>query len=142
MKWKKSLQQQQQAFNELQQAYRLKENERNLAAQRIEHLKEKLLSLQQFLDRADGQQKGMQESLSFTSQQISEEEQVLAQLQEEHLKLEQAVQEKAAQLEQARQQVEASRQSYQQTQRKQFDAEKRWQLQIPQWQTYKGLYSN
>jgi len=124
LEMEKSLQQQQQAFNELQQAYRLKENERNLAAQRIEHLKEKLLSLQQFLDRADGQQKGMQESLSFTSQQISEEEQVLAQLQEEHLKLEQAVQEKAAQLEQARQQVEASRQSYQQTQRKQFDAEK------------------
>jgi chromosome segregation protein len=124
LEMEKSLQQQQQAFNELQQAYRLKENERNLAAQRIEHLKEKLLSLQQFLDRADGQQKGMQESLSFTSQQISEEEQVLAQLQEEYQKFEQAVQKKAAQLEQARQQVEASRQSYQQTQRKQFDAEK------------------
>jgi len=120
----KSLQQQQQAFNELQHSYRLKENERNLAAQRIEHLKEKLLSLQQFLDRADGQQKGMQESLLFTSQQINEEEDVLAQLQEEHLQLDQAVQAKALELEQARQQVEASRQLHQQTQRKQFDAEK------------------
>ncbi|MEY3178062.1 MAG: hypothetical protein RJB42_303, partial [Bacteroidota bacterium] len=124
LEMEKSLQQQQLAFNELQQAYRLKENERNLSAQRIEYLKEKLLSLQQFLDRADGQQKGMQESMSFTSQQISEEEQILARLQDEHQTLEKAVQEKTTQLEQARQQVEVSRQSYQQTQRKQFDAEK------------------
>ncbi|MBM3158883.1 MAG: chromosome segregation protein SMC [Bacteroidetes bacterium] len=124
LEMEKGLQQQQQAFNELQQSYRIKENERNLAAQRIEHLKEKLLSLQQFLDRADGQQKGMQESMSFTSQQISEEEQTLVQLQKEHQQLEQAVLEKTAALEQARLQVETARQLYQQTQRKQFDAEK------------------
>jgi len=120
----KSLQQQQQAFNELQHSYRLKENERNLAAQRIEHLKEKLLSLQQFLDRADGQQNSMQESLSFTSQQINAEELILAQLQEEHQQLNQAVEAKTVELEHARQQVEVSRQLHQQTQRKQFDAEK------------------
>lgn len=124
LEMEKGLQQQQQAFNELQQSYRIKENERNLAAQRIEHLKEKLLSLQQFLDRADGQQKGMQESMSFTSQQISEEEQTLVQLQKEHQQLEQTVLEKTAALEQARLQVETARQLYQQTQRKQFDAEK------------------
>lgn len=124
LEMEKNLQQQQQAFNELQQGLRSKENEKNLSAQRIEHLKEKILSLQQFLDRADGQQKGMQESMTFTTQQIKEEERVLARLQEEHHQLEQVVNENNAQLEQARQQVESSRLAFQQTQRKQFDAEK------------------
>jgi chromosome segregation protein len=82
-----------------------------------------MLSLQQFLDRADGQQKGMQESMTFTTQQIKEEEQVLVRLQEEHHQLERVVNENNAQLEQARQQVESSRLAFQQTQRKQFDAE-------------------
>lgn len=124
LEMEKSLQQQQHAFNDLQQGLRSKENDKNLAAQRIEYLKDKLLSLQQFLDRADGQQKGMQESMSFTTQQIQEEEQTLARLQEEHQKLETIVKENSAQLEEARQHVELSRQVYQQTQRKQFDAEK------------------
>ena len=74
LEMEKSLQQLQHHFNELQQTLRGKENERNLAAQRIEHLREKLNGLQQFLDRASGQQKGMLESVSFTEKQIQEEE--------------------------------------------------------------------
>ena len=125
LEMEKSLQQLQHHFNELQQTLRGKENERNLAAQRIEHLREKLNGLQQFLDRASGQQKGMLESVSFTEKQIQEEEKSLQELEGELQKLEQVVQEQSFKLEEGRKGLDQIRQAYQQTQRDQFDAEKK-----------------
>ncbi len=121
----KALQQLQQEFNELQQTLRGKENDKNLAVQRIEYLSEKLNGLQQFLDRAAGQQKGMLESVAFTEKQIGEEEKVIQGLELELLKLSQAVQEKTENLENSRKEVDRIRQSFQQTQRDQFEAEKK-----------------
>lgn len=125
LEMEKSLQQLQHDFNELQQVLRGKENERNLAAQRIEHLREKLNGLQLFLERAGGQQKGMLESVAFTENQIQEEEKVLQHLELELQRLSQAAQEQSVNLEICRKEVDRIRLSYQQTQRDQFDAEKK-----------------
>lgn len=125
LEMEKSLQQLQHQFNELQHALRGKENEKNLAAQRIEYLREKLVGLQQFLERADGQLKGMMESGSFTTQQIQEEEKALQQLESELQQLAQVVQQKTGLLDSCRSMVDTTRQSYQQTQRDQFEAEKK-----------------
>jgi len=121
----KALQQLQHEFNDLQQALRSKENDKNLAVQRIEYLNEKLSGLQQFLDRSAGQQNGMLESIAFTEKQIGDEEKVIQGLELELLKLSQAVQEKIENLENSRKEVDRIRQSFQQTQRDQFDAEKK-----------------
>ncbi len=121
----KALQQLQHEFNDLQQALRSKENDKNLAVQRIEYLNEKLSGLQQFLDRSVGQQNGMLESIAFTEKQIGDEEKVIQGLELELLKLSQAVQEKTENLEYSRKEVDRIRQSFQQTQRDQFDAEKK-----------------
>src|SRR3954469_9316826 len=67
----------QQGFNELVQQVRTKENEKNLASQRLEYLRERETSLSQFLSKAEGQITGIEESISFTQQQITEEDQVL-----------------------------------------------------------------
>ena len=56
---------------------RTKENDKNLAAQRLEHLKERETSLKDFLQKAEGQLKGIDESIGFTQLQVEEEENVL-----------------------------------------------------------------
>ena len=48
----KALQAMQHSFNEMQQQVRSKENDKNLSAQRLEHLKEKETSLKSFLEKA------------------------------------------------------------------------------------------
>ena len=53
-------------FNDLVQTLRTKENEKNLASQRLNFLKEKENSLQEFLTKSEGQLKGMEESIAFT----------------------------------------------------------------------------
>ncbi len=59
----KELQSMQHSFNELVQSVRSKENEKNLAAQRLEYLKEKETSLKDFLQKAEGQIKGIEKAL-------------------------------------------------------------------------------
>src|SRR5204863_1252494 len=79
----KELQSMQHAFNEMLQTVRSKENDKNLAAQRLEHLKEKETSLNDFLQKAEGQQKGIEESISFTQVQIEDEVKALDNLNEQ-----------------------------------------------------------
>ena len=120
----KELQKMQHDFNELLQTVRTKENEKNLAAQRIEHLKEKDSSLRGFLGRAEGQLSGIEESIGFSEKQIVEEKNQLDTLAKE---LAQRTEELNAQrivLDEKRAAVDQLRQQYQQTQRQQFDAEK------------------
>ena len=69
----RALQSMQHGFNELVQTVRTKENEKNLAAQRLEYLKEKETSLKEFLQKAEGQLKGIDESIAFTNNQVKEE---------------------------------------------------------------------
>nr|HPN59615.1 AAA family ATPase [Chitinophagaceae bacterium] len=65
----RQLQSMQHQFNEMLQTVRSKENDKNLSAQRLEHLHEKEGSLGEFLQKAEGQLKGIEESIGFTSLQ-------------------------------------------------------------------------
>jgi chromosome segregation protein len=115
----------QQGFNELVQTVRTKENEKNLASQRLEYLRERETSLSQFLSKAEGQISGIEESISFTQQQITEEEQVLVNFTAQLEELRAQVDEKRVVLDENRSSLNALRTSYQQVQRSQFDAEKK-----------------
>ena len=121
----KELQAMQHAFNEMLQNVRGRENERNLSAQRLEHLKEKESSLREFLQKAGGQQKGIEESIGFTRNQVAEEQGVLNGLNQQLENLRSEVESKRMVLEERRKTLENLRQENQQIQRNQFDAEKR-----------------
>ena len=82
MTQEKALQQQQHNFNELVQQLRGKENEKNLASQRLHYLKEKDASLKEFLERANGQLKNIEDSIQYTQLQHQKEEEALQQLKE------------------------------------------------------------
>lgn len=121
----KELHNRQQHFNELMQTVRTKENEKNLAAQRLEHLQERETSLSGFLQRAEGQIKGIEESIGFTQQQLSNEEETFTDYtsQLEDLRLE--VNAKRKVVDESRAALNNMRTAYQQVQRSQFDAEKK-----------------
>ncbi len=69
----RALQSMQHTFNDLMQSLRAKENEKNLASQRLNFLKEKEGSLQEFLLKGEGQLGGLEESIVFTRNQVQEE---------------------------------------------------------------------
>ncbi|MFL5740004.1 MAG: chromosome segregation protein SMC [Flavisolibacter sp.] len=119
------LHQLQQSFNELVQTVRTRENEKNLATQRLEYLRERESSLTQFLSRAEGQISGIEESIAFTQRQINEEEEMLSGLTGQLEELRAQVDEKRAVLDEHRHSLNTLRSSYQQVQRSQFDAEKK-----------------
>jgi len=78
----KVLQSMQYEFNVLQQDVRGKENEKNLATQKLHYLKEKENNLKDFLSKAEGQLKGIAESIEFSELQVAEEESKLNELEE------------------------------------------------------------
>ncbi len=121
----RELQTMQHAFNDLVQSVRGKENDKNLAAQRLEHLKEKETSLKDFLQKAEGQINGIEESIGFTQLQIEEEEKALSGLHSQLEQLRSEVDTKRAVLDDKRSIVNILRADYQQVQRSQFEAEKK-----------------
>ncbi|MEO7923762.1 MAG: chromosome segregation protein SMC [Chitinophagaceae bacterium] len=121
----KALQQMQHAFNDLLQTVRSKENDKNLSAQRLEHLKEKESSLKDFLQKAEGNLKGIEESIAFTGMQVEEEEKSLSGLNQQLEQLRQEVDAKRNVLDDKRRSLDTLRQENQQVQRSQFDAEKK-----------------
>lgn len=121
----KELQAMQHAFNDLVQQVRTKENDKNLAAQRLEHLKEKETSLQDFLQKAEGQLSGVEESIRFTEVQVEDEVKSLENLGEQLQQLQNEASAKKELLDEKRRMVDSLRSEYQQVQRNQFDAEKK-----------------
>ncbi|PHX74759.1 MAG: chromosome segregation protein SMC [Chitinophagaceae bacterium] len=120
----KSLQQLQQAFNELINQIRTKENEKNLADQQLKYLKEKETSLNDFLSKAGGQSAGLEESIRFTHVQIAEEEAKLSELQQRIDGLKTQVDQNRQAFDEKRILVDELRRKNQQVQRNQFEAEK------------------
>jgi chromosome segregation protein len=120
----RQLQALQHAFNELVQQLRNKESEKNLVSQRLNFLQEKESNLQDFLSKGTGQVRGLEESVHFTENQVSEEDVKLHQL--------------LLNLEELREKTELARTSFgsmkllldqlrsehAQAQRRQFDSEK------------------
>src|SRR5215203_455245 len=79
----RALQSMQHSFNDLLQTLRGKENDKNLASQRLKFLQEREHSLQDFLDKSEGQLKGLEESITFTQSQVGDEQDKLESLQQE-----------------------------------------------------------
>lgn len=116
----------QQTYNELVQQVRTRENEKNLATQRLEYLRERETSLTLFLNKAEGQITGIDESITFTKMQIEEEEAKLSELNGQLEELRSQVDARRNVLDENRSNMNTLRSAYQQVQRSQFDAEKRW----------------
>ena len=121
----KALQQQQHVFNELNNTVRLKENEKNLSAQRLQYLTERETSLKDFLLKAEGQLKGIEESIVFTKQQIHDEDIKLGEQKEQLEELKENAEEKRKTFDAKRTAVDALRQEQILLQRNHFDAEKK-----------------
>ena len=121
----KILQEQQYNFNELVQQLRVKENEKNLASQRLHYLKEKDTSLKEFLTRATGQLKNIEDSIQYTQLQHQKEEEALQQLKDKLDAARLETDAKRTLLDQKRSSTDKVRGTHLQTQRKQFDAEKK-----------------
>ncbi len=121
----RQLQSMQHAFNDMMQTVRTKENEKNLSAQRLEHLREKETSLKDFLQKAEGNLKGIDESIGFTNMQVEEEQQLLEKLNAQLAQLHTDVDAKRQVLDEKREALNSLRSEYQQVQRSQFDAEKK-----------------
>lgn len=121
----RSLQQQQHAFNELNNTVRLRENEKNLSSQRLQYLKERETSLKDFLLKAEVQLKGINESIVFTTQQVTDEEQKLAEQKQQLESLKQNAEDKRKIFDEKRAAVDVLRQEQMTLQRNHFDAEKK-----------------
>lgn len=121
----RELQAMQHAFNEIQQQVRTKENEKNLAAQRLEHLKERETGLREFLQKADGQMKGIEESIAFTQEQVKEEEAALEGLNTQLSTMREEMDARRIVMDEKRVALDGLRAEYQQVQRNQFEAEKK-----------------
>jgi chromosome segregation protein len=121
----KALQLQQHHFNELLQELRSKENDKNLATQRLNFLRERETNLHEFLNRSEIQLKGLDESISFTSSQIQEEKQKLDALQQQLQQLKETVDANRKIFDEKRSGIEQLRSEIHNTQRNQFEAEKK-----------------
>lgn len=121
----KELQVLQHSFNEMLQSLRAKENDKNLSVQKLEHLKERENSLQEFLQKAGGQLSGIEESIAFTRMQVEEEEKSFTALNDQLVQLRSEMDAKKLVMDEKRAALETLRTGYQQVQRNQFDAEKK-----------------
>lgn len=121
----RALQSMQHEFNDLLQNLRSKENERNLATQKLHYLKEKETSLKDFLEKASGQLKTIGDSIEYTQMQVGEEEARLSELQDRVETAKMDIEDKRRLFDERRSGVDALRNQYQQIQRNQFDAEKK-----------------
>lgn len=120
----RELQSLQHAFNDLLNNLRTRENEKNLASQRLQYLGEREKSLQEFLEKAEGQLKGIEESIQFTSQQIGDEELKGLELIEKVDQGKESVEEKRRIFDEQRAAIDLLRRDNQALQRQQFEAEK------------------
>ncbi len=121
----RALQTMQHAFNDLLQNLRTKENEKNLAGQRLNFLNERMSSLEDFLNKSEGQLKGLEESILFTEQQGLEEQGKLEGLQQQLSALKESVEDKRKVFDEKRSNVDSLRSENLSVQRSQFEAEKK-----------------
>ena len=121
----RELQTMQHSFNDLLQTLRSKENDKNLASQRLNFLQEKESSLQEFLTKSEGQLKGLEESIEFTRQQLGEEAGKLEHLQQQLTDKKEAVESNRGVFDEKRTKVDELRAENLSIQRSQFDAEKK-----------------
>lgn len=115
----------QRQFNELLNRIRQLENDKKLAAQRFEHLKEREKNLNEFLNGAGQQLQQLEDSITFAGKQIEDETEQMQELRDQLETLRDTVDEKRAAYDEKKGVVERLRNEYQQVQRGQFEAEKK-----------------
>jgi len=115
----------QKSFNELINRIRQLESDKKLAAQRLEHLKDREQSLTRFLSGAAQQLEQLQEAIHLAGNQIETEVAALEVLRTELDALRDSVDEKRKTFDQKKSVLETLRQEYQTVQRSQFEAEKK-----------------
>jgi chromosome segregation protein len=115
----------QKQFNDLVNRVRQLESDKKLAAQKLEHLKEREKSLRDFLSGAGGQSKKLEESIAFSEKQITEESAGIEKIRHELENLRTTVDEKRVAFDEKKQVLERMRSEFQQRQRGQFEAEKK-----------------
>ena len=115
----------QKQFNDLVNRLRQLESDKKLAAQRLEHLKEREKTLTDFLSGAGGQSQKLEESIAFSEKQIAEETAILEKIKTEVETLRTTVDERRKAFDEKKLVLEQMRGEYQQRQRSQFDAEKK-----------------
>lgn len=118
------LQQMQHAYNEMLDTVRNRENEKNLAAQKLQHLKERKQGLDDFLNKAGGQLRGLEESIGFTGNQINEEGILSAELEQGLAGVKEMVEQKRTVFDSQRLGIDTLRKENVSIQRNQFEAEK------------------
>ncbi len=121
----KALQAMQHSYNELLDKVRSKENEKNLSQQRLQYLKETKQSLDEFLNKASGQLKGLEESIAFTSLQIVDEETKVNEFAKKLDTLKVSVEAKRSVFDEKRNSIDAIRKENQALQMNRFEAEKK-----------------
>ncbi|MCB0708069.1 MAG: chromosome segregation protein SMC [Chitinophagaceae bacterium] len=121
----KALQNMQHAFNEMLDAVRSKENEKSLSGQRLQYLKEREAGLNDFIQKAGSQLKGLHESIEFTGNQINDDELQLQEFEAKLNNLKNEVEEKRKVFDDKRSLIDELRKQNQQIQRNQFEAEKK-----------------
>ena len=120
----RNLQQKQQEFNDLLQQIRTKENEKNLAQQSLRFLQDKEKNLNDAIQRDTEQLKGIDESILFSQQQLTEEERALNEIGGQLEGVRQKVEEARKVFDEKRVAVDTLRRENQQIQRQHFDVEK------------------
>lgn len=115
----------QKSFNELINRIRQLESDKKLAAQRLEHLKDREQSLSRFLGSAAQQLEQLEEAIHLAGNQIETEVATLEALRTELDALRDRVDEKRSAFDQKKSVLENLRQEYQTVQRTQFEAEKK-----------------
>lgn len=121
----RALQSMQHEFNELVQNLRTKENEKNLAGQRLNFLREREENLNDFLLKSEGQLKGLEESIEFTRLQVEEEQGKLSSMEQQLEEIRLTVDEKRKIFDERRSHVDELRGENLSIQRNQFEAEKK-----------------
>ena len=121
----KALQAMQHEFNDMLANVRTKESEKSLAAQRLQYLKERETNLHEFIQKSEGQLKGLDESIQFTTQQIKDDEVKVTELEGRLNELKTAVEDKRKVFDEKRSSIDELRKENQAIQRSQFDAEKK-----------------
>ncbi len=115
----------QKQFNDLVNRVRQLESDKKLAAQRLEHLKDREKNLRDFLSGAGGQSQKLEESIAFAQQQVTDEGAAMEKMRADLEKLRMAVDEKRRAFDEKKQALERQRTEYQGRQRLQFEAEKK-----------------
>lgn len=121
----KSLHEKQQRFNELMQNLKNRENDKNLAAQKLSYLQESEKNLQAFLQNAEGQLSTIQDSIRFTELQVKQETENLSAQNQQLVISREATENSRTVFDEKRKVVDASRSRLQEIQRAQFEAEKK-----------------